>query len=433
MAEDPRVVNAILGALRFRNPLPERLLSLPDSTWDEFLLYADLSHLTLSLAVRCSGCFPSWVRDRTEQNLSDNAARVELIKAAYLEINGAFTEAGVAHSVLKGFAQCPEYSPNLRTRFQSDFDLFCSEESLPRAVTALQKLGYEAVPTAATADHLPVMVRRRAWKWRGNAYDPEMPLSVELHYRMWNRETMRVGPSNLDSFLARRITRSVEGITFPGLHPVDNLGFSALQVLRDLLSYGLLAHKVYELAYFLHHSAGNASFWDEWRRTHDEDLRSCEAVSFCLAEACFGCDISPQVTDEIEKLPRAILKWVATYGHTSLNTHRTSNKDALWVHLALVKSVRDKLAVLRRMFPTVPDTQRVFGTSDASTPEPAGPKRLARYFFYSVSRVPHHAILVPVTLYRGLRIMTPAIPFGSVARARAQMSAPKVEGFRAKV
>jgi hypothetical protein len=433
MAEDHRVVSAILGALRFRNPCSERLLSLPDSKWDELLLYADLSHLTLSLATHCSSHFPNWVRERTERNLSDNAARVELIRAAYLEINSAFASAGVDHCVLKGFAQCPEYSPNLRLRFQSDFDLFCSEASLSSAATSLKQLGYEAVPTAATADHLPVMVRRRNWKWRGNAYDPEMPLSVELHYRMWNRETMRVGPSNLNRFWSRRISRCVEGITFPGLNPVDNVGFSALQVLRDLLSYGLLAHKVYELAYFLHHSSGNTPFWDEWRRSHDGELRSCEAVSFCLAEACFACNVPPQVTEEIETLPRSILKWVATYGHTSLNTHRTFNKDALWVHLALVKSVPDKLAVLRRIFPAVPDTQRVFGTADANTPGPVGPKRLMRYFFYSVSRVPHHALLLPVTLYRGLRTMTPAIPFGSAARARAQMSVPKAEGFRAKV
>lgn len=401
MGENQRIVGAIVGALRFRNAAPEKLRGLSDSEWHELLEYADLSHLTFPLELNCRSYLPEWVRDRIEQNLRDNRRRWDLIKATYGEVQSAFKTSDAQHVVLKGFAQCPEYAPSPQVRFQSDIDLYCPDTSQGRAVEALRQIGYEAVPTSEKSDHRPGMVRQGDWNWRGNSYDPEMPPSIELHQFFWNRQRMRLGPSNLSQFWSRRTVRCLDTLTYPALHPVDNLGFSALQVLRDLLNGALFAHKVYELAYFLHHEANDESFWRGRRLTHDDDLRACEAVSFCLAEACFSCNVAPDVAEEIAKLPSTIKAWMPIYGQRSLTTYHSSEKDAVWVHLALVDSVRDRLAVFMRTFLRTPDPQRALAESAAVR----GGGRWMRYAFYGLKRIPRHALSIPRMLYRGGRTL----------------------------
>jgi len=401
MAENPRIVGAIVDALRFCNADPKKLHSLSDSEWPELLEYADLSHLTLPLALNCRSYLPEWVRDRIDQNLRDNSGRWHLIKATYDEVKSAFISSGVQHVVLKGFAQCPDYAPHPRTRFQSDIDLYCPHTSLSRAVETLRQLGYEAVATSEKSDHLPTMIRRGDWKWRGNSYDPEMPPSVELHDVFWNRQRMRLGPSDLDQFWSQRRVQNVDDLTYAALHPVDNLGFSALQVLRDLLNGALFAHKVYELAYFLHHKANDDIFWHQWRHTHNDDLRSCEAVSFCLAQTCFSCNIAPQAAEQIAALPRTIKAWMPMYAQGSLTTHRSAVKNALWVHLALIDSVDERLTVFMRTFLRTPDPQRLLVES---APVQGG-GRWMRYAFYGVKRIPRHALSILSMLYHGARTL----------------------------
>src|SRR5215468_3680685 len=129
MGENPGIVGAIVDALRFRDAAANKLRSLTDPEWYELLEYADLSHLTLPLALNCRSYLPEWVRDRIDQNLSDNSGRWRLIKATYDEVKSAFISSGVQHVVLKGFAQCPDYAPHPQTRFQSDIDLYCPRTS----------------------------------------------------------------------------------------------------------------------------------------------------------------------------------------------------------------------------------------------------------------------------------------------------------------
>ena len=403
MGEKPRIVDAIVSALRFRNASAEKLSSLSNLEWEEALTYADLSHLTLPLGLKWMNCLPEWVRERVNKNLSDNCKRVELIKAAYREIRATFDSANVDHVVLKGFAQCPDYAPDLNIRFQSDIDVYCPEECLSRAADALRGLGYAAIPTGPTADHFPAMVRRGNWEWRGNPYDPEMPPSIELHHRLWNRRMMRFGPCEFEKVWSRRSIRNLDDLTFPALHPVDNLGFSALQVLRDLLNHGLYAHKAYELAYFLHQKSSDQTFWREWNLMHTDDWRKSQAVSFCLAEACFGCDLPQQVKNQIGTVPKTIRAWMTRNAQASLTTHRSTHKDALWVHLSLVHSVRDKLAILFRISP--PDPQRVISASRNVPGSSSSSQGFWQYAYYCLKRLPHHAGLIPRALYCGLRTM----------------------------
>lgn len=401
LSENQRIVRTIIAALRFRDGSPDAFVSLSESEWHELLEYADLSHLTLPLGTNCREHLPQWVQQRIDHNLCDNRQRWELIKATYQEVQSAFVSAGVEHVVIKGFAQCPDFSPSPDLRFQSDIDLYCPHTSLDRAVETLRHMGYEELVTSEKADHLPVLVRRRGWEWRGNSYDPEMPPSFELHHRFWNRARMRFGPHELPQFWSRRTVRSIDRLNYPALSAVDNLGFSALQVLRDLLNNTLLAHKVFELAYFLHHKANDDGFWREWSTTHDDELRACQAVSFFLARACFGCDLASSAADQIAVLPKAVCAWIPLYGRGALTTHRSSEKDAVWIHLALVDSVKDKLAVLLRAFWRTPDPYKMLVESAAFE----GGGRWMRYAFYGFKRIPRHAVSFPRMLYRGGRTL----------------------------
>ena len=401
MGENQRIVGAILDALRFRDANPGKLASLSESDWQPLLEYADLSHLTLSLGTNCREYLPGWVQERIAENLRDNCKRWDLIKATYEEVQSAFLSAGVQHVVIKGFAQCPDFAPSSHARFQSDIDLYCPDDSLMDAAQILRKMGYEALVTSEKADHLPTMIRRGSWKWRGNSYDPEMPLSIELHNRFWNRARMRLGPDHLQQFWSRREIRHSGWIAYPALHPVDNLGFSALQVLRDLLDNTLSAHKVYELAYLLNHKANDDDFWRMWSTLHDEDLRACEAVSFCLARACFGCELARPIAEQIAVLPRIVRTWIPLYGSGSLTTHRSSEKDAVWIHLALVNSARNKLAILMRAFLRTPDPYKLLVESASVQ----GGGRWMQYAYYGIKRIPRHALSFPRMLYRGGRTL----------------------------
>ena len=419
IGDNPRIVSAIVGALRFHGSLPEKLSSLSDSEWHELLDYADLSHLTLSLGARCSAYLPEWVRDRVSYNQHDNRVRAGLIQESYREILTAFTTANVQHVVIKGFAQCPDYAPNPQNRFQSDIDLYCPEHELKRATNVLRQLEYRSIPTPTFADHLPVMIRPRGWKWRGNSFDPEMPPSLELHHRLWNYRALRFGPTDLGDFWLRRTMRTTNGLTYPALHPVDNLGFSALQVLRDLLQFRLAAHKVYELAYFLNRKTKDRIFWRDWKRTHNEELRYWEAVSFCLADACFGCDLAPELSDEIAMLPGMIRAWMAKYAQSSLTTYRSSEKNAVWVHAALVSSAQDKLAVLMKMFPPAPDQEKAIGSIASSSGKPFRTKRFGKYAIYCLQRIPRHTVIIPRTMYRGVRSLLASRHFPRPALKRS--------------
>ena len=312
MSRIPQNVTALLQALRFREARIDALRRLDDPQWTSLLVFSDLSHLTLLLPQLPEGIVPDWVAARVRRNCQDNARRFDCIRAAYLELAHALRAAGVDHLVLKGFAQYPGYVADPRLRMQSDIDLVCPPESIPAARDALAALGYEASSRLGhgPSDHLPPMVRQTGWQWRGNAFDPEMPPSVELHYCLWNDSVERFAVPGSDQFWSRRVLHRLDGASpdlddfeFPALHPVDKVGYSALHILRNLLRRDWVIHQVYELARFLHLNAQDTSFWTSWRKLHSDRMRSLQTISCILATAWFGCDLPPEIVAEVEFLP----------------------------------------------------------------------------------------------------------------------------------
>jgi hypothetical protein len=306
-----------------------------------------MMHLTIPLRLACGGHLPNWVQSRIDANVRDNSERFERIKADYLEMADALKDRGVEYLVLKGFSQSPDFVEDPRFRMQSDIDLFCPPASIFRARDALSKIGYEPdhglehQPT----DHLPAMMRKSDWEWRGNAFDPEMPVSVELHFRFWNEATTRLYPRGMDQFWARRIERRIDSFNFPSLSRVDGLGYAALHVFHHLQLGGLIPYHVYELPHFLHTNADNEPFWKEWHDLHDDSLSRLQAVCFRLAAIWFGCRLPKEAEREIDRLPDAVHQWFLRYSDSPLGSLVHPNKGSLWLHLSMLESAQDKLWV----------------------------------------------------------------------------------------
>jgi hypothetical protein len=410
MPSTPRYVTALVSALRFRDAQPELLRALDDSEWNQLLVFGDHMHLTIPLAQAQADYCPAWVRSKIDQNIADNTERFRTIKESYAEIAGVLKSAHADYVVLKGFTKSPDYAPEPRHRVQGDVDLFCRPESMERAAHALATIGYEPIYRFDDMpwDHLPPLRRKTSWQWRGNAYDPEMPLSVELHHCLWDYAAVRCGPKDLSDFWERRVVRQLEEMAFPSLNPVDNLGYLALNLLRDLLRLSVLASQVYELAWFLHRNSDNNEFWRRWTTEHDEELKRVESVSFLLAKTWFHCDLPGAVVEEIERLPVGARRWfeLPATSPSPMGWMRPT-KDALWLHSTLIASAAERRHVIfKRLFPGRVRPVNVVVTEQTPTASRAKVSlsmRVHRYLGYLFARVNYHLGLLPPTLWHGVR------------------------------
>ena len=406
MQRVPRNVTALLEALRFRNPRFEALQSLDDHEWTELLSFCDLMRLTLVLGKVAQDSLPDWVRLRIERNLADNHERFERTKSAYIEIADSLRKAAVEHMVLKGFAHWLG-SIDPRGRMQGDIDLFCLPESIQRAKQALCQLGYQPLRgfDHSPSDHLPAMTRKNNWKWRGNYFDPDIPVSVDLHFRFWDENTAGFGPNGLEQFWPRRIHRSLDELSFPALNPADSLAYGALHALRHMLHGTMSTNNIYEIAWFLHTYAEDSQFWKSWQDAHDPSLRQLEAICFRLAAQWFPCSLPEQAEAQIAELPEAVERWVDDYGRSPLCIPFRPNKDALWLHLSLAETARARRSIFcKGLFPTRFPTIEAVEVQSASVRNSVRPKRLRviTYLSHLTRRTSHHARILPQTLWHGL-------------------------------
>lgn len=324
---------AVVEALRFHEASSESLARIPEQDWPKLLDELDRAHLTLTVGVRCREFLPASVRDRIDRNLLDNAARHERLLVAHRELEAALGAKGIDYIVLKGITQFPDYVDNPHHRPQYDIDLYCPGNAL----AAVSELGYEPAGTTADpgADHLPVMIRKTGWTWRGNYFDPEMPPSLELHYRFWNPDHIGFEAPGVTEFWARR--------TGDRLNRADSLTYSCLHLLRHLLGGDLKLRHVYELAYFLDRSSRNVEFWMAWRPSR------LEAIAFRLARDWFRCSLHPAAAQAVDNLPANIQHWFARFAQTP---ELDSDKSELWLHLCLIENRGTKCRIaLRRLFP----------------------------------------------------------------------------------
>jgi hypothetical protein len=345
----PREVAALLDALQLEGSNTDALLALDDADWQRLLEFCDTAHLALPLSQVNSAEFPQWVIRRLAQNVADSARRFEQVKTAYAEAAATMGRAGASHVVLKGFAQVPDFVAEGRLRSQSDIDVYCPQEHIEKAQSALMKIGYQPDGVADVhADHLVGLTRQGGWKWRGNPYDPEMPPGIELHFCLWNARVSLIEIPEVERFWERRVPRRLGNIEFCGLHLVDQLGYFALHILRGVLTGDWVVHHVLELATFLHRRTRNVEFWSQWHEMHSMNLRRLEAVAFSLARSWFSCALPEVVRIEVDRLPPGEQRWLRRFGGAPLEVMFRHNKDGRLLQLLLTRSRTTRRSVLRK-------------------------------------------------------------------------------------
>jgi predicted MFS family arabinose efflux permease len=343
------IPNLFLRALRFQDPDRVALRNISDAEWERILSTWPTARMMTSYRIDHSGDLPQWVGKKIDRYRADTALRFQKIHRAYAKVANELARSDIDHVVVKGFSLSPGYTDHPAFRPQGDIDLYCPPETVHRAQQVLLDLGYAPVPHPPEKlnDQLPTMMPSVSWAPGLNIFDPEMPIAFELHFRFWDENFMRFRADGIGEFWNRRITRQVDGLAFPSLHPADNLGYTALNVLRDLLQGMPSLEQVHGVARFLHTQSSEEQFWHSWQELHDPSLRRLEAICFQLATDWFGCKVSPEVQEEMDQLPPAIQVWFSEASKSGLYPKSSQAKNGAWLHVLLLESLRDKADVLR--------------------------------------------------------------------------------------
>jgi hypothetical protein len=233
---------------------------------------------------------------------------------------------------LKGFTHANLFHLEPADRVQYDLDLFApSPTAKLRSIVAEFSAG------------------SRNYTWNGDYYDPEMPVFLDFHEKLWNQSMEGFPAPGSDEFWTRRIWMEAEGLRFQTLSPPDALGFAALHMLKHILHGDARPMHAYEIASFLrHHPESADTFWDSWRRLHPPELRLLEAISFRFAAEWFGAE-APR---EAKELPPPVEQWFARYAASPILAFFRPNKDELTLNLHLIQGNLAKARVAaRRLFP----------------------------------------------------------------------------------
>ncbi|HLK51613.1 MAG TPA: nucleotidyltransferase family protein [Bryobacteraceae bacterium] len=399
---------AALSALHLREPSHAALTHLNDAQWRAALDFCDRSRLTLALRQAVREAMPEWVRIRTDQDAAKNRTRVAGIEQTYRELAARLNAAGAEFIALKGVTHSALFGLDPELRAQYDIDLFAPGERVYAARDALLALGYESVEAmdAFPTDHLPVLIRKTGWEWRGDYFDTGIPLSVDLHFQFWNEPVERLRAPGAEEFWSRRTSRAVAGIELGVLRPVDALGYAALHLLRHLLRGTVSPYHVYEIALLLELTCGDEEFWKEWRGLHEPELRRLEAVVFRLAAEWFGCRLSGALQEQIAELSPATQAWFEEFATSPAQTPFRANKDELWLHCSLVASRIDRWRVARRRL--LPGNLPVWGAESMHVPEHRmtwrkRARNALQYGAYAAGRSRHHAAALPRLASSGLQ------------------------------
>jgi len=404
----PPEVKSLFSALQLSEPDETPIKILSDREWTSLLDFCKFANLTLPVALLPNDGLPNWVVERFKTNLADNALRFELVKATYREVAEALGLAGIEHIVIKGFTQSPDYVVDPRFRAQNDIDIFCPPESIEAAYDALTAIGYEQVSADVDytmSDHKPTLTRNGSWQWRGNSFDPEMPLSIELHHCLWNERVSQIEIPEVELFWNRRTTREVDGHSFPCLIPSDHLAYLTLHILRNLFLGEWIVHHVRELATFLHSHADDDPFWECWKQINSPSLGSFAAIAFYLARSWYGCRLHSIAALDIDRLPAARKSWLQCFSGSVLKTMFEKNHDALWLQLTYLSSPSAKWTILMRSFiPTriSPKGSLAVQIRNKRPVPSVGRPLWQQYIAYLISRSAGYIRADSATLWRGL-------------------------------
>ncbi|MBV8569423.1 MAG: nucleotidyltransferase family protein [Acidobacteriaceae bacterium] len=399
-AKSPPHIAAALELLQFQSTPEGRVCSLSETEQQRFLRWCDDRQLTLMLSHVAKTRLPGWLRDSIAAKADRYELRFERIKRELFQIVAALNGVNLPFLMLKGLSHSPALTPDPRLRAQGDIDLWLPESSIEKGRRILSNLGYVSL-LGAKSRHLPPMTPQSNWKWRGDLYDPEMPISVELHYELWSERTEYIRAPGLDQFWDRSVPREFDGHSIQVLCDEDLLGFAALHVLLHLLHGELPLQRAWEIARFLDIHVADEVFWRRWRRSHPAALRQLEVCIFRLVAAWFGCRWREDFDSDVQSLPFMARSWLDKCPLKPVEREWKANKSEVSLHLALINNPLYEICVLLRRL--VPISLPFFVDEGASRPQ--WRMRLARFrrqLPLFVRRFVLHAVTFLPTLFNGL-------------------------------
>lgn len=340
-------VHAVVDALRFDAP-SQRIAHLLDP---ELLDWCDRRQVTLLLRQLHGAAFPDAVQQRLASCRAAAEQRFARLTTQLFEITDALDDSGIPFVLLKGPTHTPLLAPDAVLRAQGDIDLWCRPADVHAARDVLIALGYVSRPDRRSERrHLAPMARPHNWTWRGDMFDAEMPVHVELHYQLWSDAAEHIAAPGVDEFWSRRVVRNFDGRRIQVLRDEDLVGFAGLHFLMHLLHGDLPLQRAWEIGRFLHMHARDDAFWASWRRLHTPAVRLLEAIAFRVVGIWFGCDVPGCVHEQ--RLPEGVSIWLDRWAMSPLERVARPNKDELWLQLALIASRANRARVFRRrLFP----------------------------------------------------------------------------------
>jgi hypothetical protein len=395
-AHAPVHILAAIEAVQFREPKMKRLANLRGIERRRFFEWCDRRQLSLMLPEVCGSQLPDWVAEELQRKTASYLARYDRLTTELFEIVRAFQEANLEFVMLKGLSHAPALTPEAKWRAQGDIDFWLMGKSVFKARDVLSGLGY--VPLLhSKARHLAPMGKPSSWKWRGDLFDSEMPISVELHYELWSDETEHIRAPGVEGFWERKTIRNFNGYDIPVLCDVDLIGFSALHLLIHLLHGELPLQRAWEIARFLETHTKDNQFWTSWEELHPMALRRLETVIFNLVGHWFGSDTHPR--SKAESLKAEVQTWLNDCKLAPLTREWRPNKSEIWLHLALIEDSWHKWCVLfRRLIP-----MSLPGFNDRADLQKSMLTKLFRISPLLASRLVRHVVTFVPTLWDGLR------------------------------
>ena len=348
----PQHILAGLEMLQFHNPSADRLAALSDSERVRFLGWCDARQLSLMLPHIWGSRPPAWLREAVFQRTTRYELRFKRLKRELFEIVEALNATGLEFVMLKGLSHAPALSPDARQRAQGDIDLWLRDSSVYKARDVLRGLGY-VVLLDSKSRHLAPMVKRSNWEWQGDFFDPEMPISVELHYELWSESAEYITAPGIEQFWERKKLRDFDGYKINVLCDEDLLAFATLHLLLHLLHGELPLQRAWEIGRFLNEHITNDVFWNSWRNLHPVALRQLETPIFYLVTRWFECRSRRELEADFQALPAMVSSWFEKYSLAPVAREWAPNKLEIWLHLALITKRKEQLRVLfRRLIPT---------------------------------------------------------------------------------